>query len=273
MKSRGSVPMIIDTHAHLDMPQFEGDRDEVIRRARDAGVTWIIVIGTGTPEGPSIEKTLELTEKYDFLRAGIGISPHDARLSTARYLDQLEAKAGHPKVCLWGEIGLDYHYDLSPRDVQREVLRCQLRIAKRRRLPVALHCRDAWSDLMQILREEYFGAARGAVFHSFTGTCEQALEAAALGFLISFSGIVTFKNAEPLRLAARALASDQILVETDSPYLAPVPHRGKRCEPAYVLDTARALAKIRGADFEAFARQTSENAHCLLGLPRMAAPP
>jgi TatD DNase family protein len=264
--------MIIDTHAHLDMPQFDGDREEVMRRARSAGVSQIVVIGTGAPQNPSTDKTLKLAARYDFLWAGIGVSPHDARLASAKFLDELETLAEHAKVVLWGEIGLDYHYDLSPRDVQRDVLRRQLRIAKRRRLPVALHCRDAWPDLMSILHEEYSDATRGAIFHSFTGTCEQAFAAAALGFLISFSGIVTFKNAGDLRAAARTLESDQILVETDCPYLAPVPHRGKRCEPAFVMDTARALAEIRGANFETFARQTSDNAHRVLQIPKTEVP-
>ncbi len=152
--------MLIDSHAHLDMRQFDGDRAEVIQRARDAGVELIIAIGTGKPQGVSVEKTLELAEHYDFIWAGIGVSPHDARLADERYLERLEGFAGHPKVILWGEIGLDYYYDLSPREVQRHILGRQLRIARRRRLPVALHCRDAWPDLMTILREEYSGTTR-----------------------------------------------------------------------------------------------------------------
>lgn len=257
--------MIVDSHAHLDMPQFDSDRHDVIQRARDAGVDVIIAIGTGTPQGTSIDKTLAIAEEYDCIWVGIGVSPHDARLADDPYLEKLEAWAEHPKVVLWGEIGLDYYHDLSPRDIQREVLRRQLRIARRRNLPVALHCRDAWQDLISILREECLGAVTGGVLHSFTGTRDQAAEGAALGFLISFSGIVTFKNAIALREAAQAVAPSQMLVETDCPYLAPVPHRGKRNEPAYVLDTARALARIKGIDFELLARETSANVRRLLG--------
>jgi TatD DNase family protein len=261
--------MLIDSHAHLDMPQFDPDRHDVIQRARDAGVDFIIAIGTGSPQGTSIENTLELAERYDFIWAGIGVSPHDARFADERYLEKLEVCAEHPKVVLWGEIGLDYYHDLSPRDVQRDVLRRQLRIARRRRLPVALHCRDAWPDLMCILREEYSGATRGGLLHSFTGTRDQALAGAEFGFLISFSGIVTFQNAVALREAAHLLAPNRILLETDCPYLAPVPYRGKRCEPAFVMDIARTLAQVRGTDLDAFARQTSDNARCLLQIPRV----
>lgn len=260
--------MLIDSHAHLDMPQFDNDRHDVIQRARDAGVEFIVAIGTGTPEGSSIEKTLELAERYEFIWAGIGVSPHDARLADERYLEKLEACAEHPKVVLWGEIGLDYYHDLSPRDAQRDVLRRQLRIAQRRGLPVALHCRDAWPDLMRILHEEYSGADRRGLFHSFTGTPEQALAGAEIGFRISFSGIATFKNAGEIREASRVLDPTRILVETDCPYLAPVPHRGKRCEPAFVMDTARILSQVRGTDLDVFSRQTSDNVRALLQIPK-----
>jgi TatD DNase family protein len=259
--------MIIDTHTHLDMPQFDSDREEVIRRALATGVDMLITIGTGSPQGTSVDKTLELADRHDFIWAGIGVSPHDARLANEPYLNTLELMSRHPKVVLWGEIGLDYYHDLSPREVQRDVFRHQLRIARRRQLPVALHCRDAWPDLMAIMCEEYSGASRGAVLHSFTGTRDQALEAAALGYFISFSGIITFKNALALREAAQALKPSQVLVETDCPYLAPVPRRGQRNEPAFVVDTARTLAQIQGVDFEVLARETSANARRLLHLP------
>ena len=259
--------MVVDSHAHLEMSQFDPDRQEVIRRAVDAGVELIIAIGCGTPGGAAIQKTLEIAERHDFIWAGIGVSPHDARLADDSYWDELDRLALHPKVALWGEIGLDYHYDLSPRDVQRDVLRRQLRMARRRNLPVAIHCRDAWPDLFSILRAEYSGVNRGGILHSFTGNCDEAAEGAALGFLISYSGILTFKNADDLRATALIPARDQILVETDCPYLAPAPHRGRRNEPAFVVETARALAHIRGVDFEELARQTSANARRLLDLP------
>jgi TatD DNase family protein len=258
--------MIVDSHAHLDMPAFDQDLPDVIRRAEDAGVDLIVTIGTGTPEGDSIGKTLDIAGRHECIRAGIGVSPHDARLCDAAYLERLEQSADHPKVVLWGEIGLDYHYDLSPRDVQRDVFRRQVRIARGRNLPVAIHCRDAWTDLIWILRTEYPDAGGKIILHSFTGTREQALEGVALGYAVSFSGIVTFRNAGALREAAAAVPLDYILVETDSPYLAPLPHRGKRNEPAFAADTARALARLKGIEFAEFARATSANARRILQL-------
>jgi TatD DNase family protein len=258
--------MIVDSHAHLDMPQFDADRADVIRRARDAGLELVIAVGTGNPDDSSIERTLALAENHDLIYAAIGVHPHDARLADSAYWEKLERWAEHPKVVLWGEIGLDYYYDHSPREVQREAFRRQLRMARDRRLPIAVHCRDAWRDLAAILREEWRGDNPGGVLHSFTGDREQAREGAAMGFLISFSGIVTFKKAEELREAARALSLDQILVETDCPYLAPVPHRGKRNEPAFVIHVGRSLADTRQMDFEELARRTSQNIRRLTGL-------
>jgi TatD DNase family protein len=256
--------MLSDSHAHLDMHPFDGDRHEVIRRAEDAGVQLIISIATGSPSRRSVEDTLELADRYDSIYAGIGISPHDARFADDAYLEKLDAWAAHPKVVLWGEIGLDYHHDLSPRSTQQIVFRRQLRMARQRDLPVSLHCRDAWHDLTLILREEYAGAGRGAVLHSFAGNREQALEAVSLGLYFSFSGMVTFRNAEALRESAKVPPSELILLETDCPYLAPAPHRGKRNEPAFVRDTAAALATLRDVEFETLARATSANLRRLL---------
>ncbi len=249
------------------MPQFDPDRAEVIQRAWDSGVELILAIGTGKPQGSSIERTLDLAERHDRIWAAIGVSPHDARLVDESYWDRLETWAGHPKVVLWGEIGLDYHYDLSPRDIQYEVFRRQLRLAREHRLPVSIHCRDAWKDVFAIVRDEYAGASRGGVLHSFTGAPEEAREGVSLGFLISFSGIVTFKNAGSLRETAFDLPLDRLAVETDCPYLAPAPHRGVRNEPAFVLDTARLLAQIKNVDFPTLARETSANVRRLLDLP------
>ncbi len=258
--------MIVDSHSHLDMPQFDPDRADVIRRAQDAGLELLLTIGTGHPGEPSIERTLALAEGYDFIYAGVGVHPHDARLPDAAYWKKLERWVEHPKVLLWGEIGLDYYYTHSPREIQKDVFRRQLRLARERPLPVAIHCRDAWSDLVQIIREEWHGEHPGGILHSFVGNREQALEGASMGFLISFSGIVTFKNADVLRDAARALPLDQILVETDSPYLAPVPHRGSRNEPSFVVDVARSLAQTKQVDYEEVARQSSHNFRRLTGL-------
>ena len=258
--------MIADSHAHLDMPQFDSDRDDVIRRARDGGVDLLITIGTANPAESSIEKTLDLAAKHDFILAGIGVHPHDSRLPDEPYWEQMDQWARHEKVVLWGEIGLDYHYDHSPRETQRLVFRRQLRMAREHNLPVSIHCRDAWPDLVAILREEWDATTQRGILHSFTGDREQARECAAMGFLISFSGIVTFKKADSLREAARCLSLDQILVETDSPFLAPVPHRGIRNEPAFVVDVARSLAQTLGVTFDEVARHTSRNLRRLIQL-------
>lgn len=262
--------MIVDTHAHLDMKQFDGDRDGVINRARDAGLDLIVTIGTGKPGSPSIRQALDLAEKYDFIYAGLGVHPHDAQLADEAYLHTLEEQMDHPKVIFWGEIGLDYYYDNSPRKRQVEAFRWQLRAALRRRLPVAIHVRDAWFDLVRILREEWVGPTPGGILHSFTGGRDQALEGAELGFHISYSGIATFKSAAAIREAVRVTPADRILVETDSPYLAPVPHRGKRNEPAFVVDVARSVATTLEIGFEELAGRTTRNFRRLAGLDEPA---
>jgi TatD DNase family protein len=258
--------MLVDSHAHLDMPQFDSDRDDVIQRARDAGVELILTIGSGNPETTSIENALALAENNDFIFAGLGVHPHDARSVDDSYWQRVEQWIRHPKVVLWGEIGLDYHYDYSPRECQREIFRRQIQMARECSLPVSIHCRDAWADLMAILEQEWNGADCRGILHSFTGTLEQARKCAAMGFLVSFSGIVTFKGAESLRRAAQGLGLDQVLVETDCPYLAPVPHRGKRNEPAYVLDVAKSLAQTMGTSLETLALATTNNIRRLLAL-------
>jgi len=263
--------MIIDSHAHLDMPQFDADRADVISRAGDNGLDLIITVGTGNPSESSIEKTLDLVEKYPLLSAAIGVHPHDARLVDDPYWEKMESWALNRKVVIWGEIGLDYYYDLSPRQMQRDVFRKQLQIARRLRLPISVHCRDAWSEMIVILKEERHEEAPGGILHSFTGSPAQALEGLTLGFLLSFSGMITFKNAERIREAAKVVPLDRILVETDAPYLAPVPHRGKRNEPLFVCDVARSLAQLKEIEFDEFARRTSDNLRRLIGgnIPRL----
>jgi len=251
--------MLADSHAHLDMQQFDADRAEVIERARAAGVDRIVTIGTGNPTDSSIERTLEIAESHDFVLAGIGVHPHDARLADDSYWEKMNRWAGHPKVVLWGEIGLDYHYDYSPRDVQRAVFRRQLEMAREHGLPVSIHCREAWDDLLPILVEAARGDGLRGILHSFTGTADQARACAGLGFLISFSGIVTFKNAAALRDAAAGVGLDALLVETDSPYLAPVPYRGKRNEPAFVVEVARVVAAAAAVELDELARRTTRN--------------
>lgn len=262
-----SPAMIADSHAHLDMPQFDGDRQQVVDRARQAGLELIVTIGTGSPDGRSLEQALALAEAHDFIYAGLGIHPHDARLADEGLWRRIEQMTEHPKVVLWGEIGLDFHYDHSPRDVQVEALRRQLRLAAERGLPVSIHCRDAWPELLAVLRQEWCHEGRSGILHSFTGDADQALECCAMGFLVSFSGMISFKNAEGLREVARSLSPGDVLVETDCPYLAPVPHRGRRNEPAFVIDVARSLAAAMGLDFEALARQTTENLRRVIRVP------
>jgi TatD DNase family protein len=255
--------MITDSHAHLEMPHFDPDREDVILRARDAGLALIVTIGTGNPAQSSVERTLELAERFDFLYAAIGVHPHDARLAEDAYWKKMDAWASHSKVVLWGEIGLDYYYDNSPRDIQRSVFDLQLQMARSHGLPVSIHCRDAWSDLGEILRRHELGTRPG-ILHSFTGDAVQAREWAGRGFLISFSGMITFRSADTIRAAAASLDERHILIETDCPYLAPVPHRGKRNEPAFVAEVARRLAEIKGIEFERVAEQTGKNLQELL---------
>ena len=266
-KVRGNVPqnveiMLIDSHAHLDTPAFDADRDEVIARARAAGVELFLEIAGSDVAKGSLDTGIALAEQHEFIYAAVGLHPHEASL----YDDDLEQKflplAAHPKVIGWGEIGLDYYYDHSPRDVQQRVFRRQLELALQIRMPVIIHTRDAEDDTIQLLREAWFasgGGAVGGIIHCFTGTQKLADAALELGFMISFSGVVTFKKADELRAVAATVPLDKLLVETDCPYLAPVPYRGKRNEPAFVKETATFLAALRGISFEEIARLTSEN--------------
>jgi TatD DNase family protein len=259
--------MFVDSHAHIDGEEFDADRDEVVARARAAGVTAILNVGTGDPRSGSLERAVRVAESYDGVFAAAGVHPHDARLfddsAAGRLLNLL---SGSSRVVAWGEIGLDYHYDHSPRDVQREVFRRQLRLAREAGLPVIIHSREADEDTAEILAGEWAGAGRGGVMHCFGGGRRMAERALELGFHISFAGNVTFKKAEPLREVARIVPLDRLLVETDCPYLAPVPHRGRRNEPAYVADTARFLAELRGVTPEELGRATSDNFARLFGV-------
>ncbi|MBP1610957.1 MAG: hydrolase, TatD family [Acidobacteria bacterium] len=258
--------MLVDSHAHLDMPQFDADREDMLLRAVDIGVESVLTIGMGNPQDNSIEKSLAIAEKHDFVHVGIGVHPHDARLANESYWEEMESWSKHPKVVLWGEIGLDYYYKHSPTDVQRDVFRRQLRMAQALNLPVAIHCREAWKDLMEILRLEWKPENRGGILHSFTGTEDQAREAIAMGFLISFSGMITFKKADGLRQVAQSLAPDEFLVETDAPFLAPEPRRGRRNEPAFVVDVASSLARARNESLEGLGDSTTRNFRRIIGL-------
>lgn len=257
---------MIDSHCHPDMPEFAADRAAMLERALAAGVTEIAAIGGGAAPGTldvALRWQAELPAGAPLPRiwATAGIHPHEASGATAASLAELEGLASDPRIIAIGEIGLDYHYDHSPREIQREVFARQLAIAAGLDLPVAIHTREAWADTMDAIRAAQAaapGRVRG-VFHCFSGERAQAAEALELGFYLSFSGILTFPRADDLRAVAAAAPPDRILVETDAPYLAPVPHRGKRNEPAYVAATLEALARLRGWGREEADRVTTAN--------------
>lgn len=248
---------LIDSHCHLDGERFAQDRPAVIERARAAGVELMVAIGTG--EGPpDLEAGIRLAEAYPFIYATVGVHPHEAAKVTEETWPALVALTAHPKCVAVGEIGLDYHYDFSPRDVQQQVFVRQMEIARAAGQPIIIHTREAWADTVALIRA-HWAPELGGIFHCFSGGPAEAQEALDLGFHVSFSGIVTFPKATEIHEAARMVPADRILVETDSPYLAPIPYRGKRNEPAYVVETAKRVAELRGVSFEALAEQTSEN--------------
>jgi len=249
----------IDSHAHIESEDFDRDREEVIRRALDAGVEIMVNVGNGDVSKNSHAAAFRLAEEYPFIYTTVGVHPHEARLLDDELYAQLSELCEHPKVIAWGEIGLDYHYDNSPRDSQREAFRKQLRLARERSLPAVIHTREAEADTLAILNEEWKGSGLPGIIHCFTGTRAFAEEAIKLGFYISFSGVVTFKKSEDLRDTASSLPLKKILIETDSPFLAPHPHRGRRNEPAYVVETARAIAGLRNITAEEIGQATSDN--------------
>ena len=242
---------LVDSHCHLDDEKFDADRAQVIERALAAGVETMMAIGTGG----ELDVAIQQAERYPFIYATIGVHPHDAAKATPDTFARLRDLAGHPKVLAIGEIGLDYHYDFSPRDVQRSVFERQLELAAEFGKPIVIHTREAWEDTMA----QVTSLPHGGIMHCFTGDAVQARQALNLGFHLSFGGVLTFPKAESLREAARITAEDRLLVETDCPYLAPVPHRGKRNEPAFVVDTARRLAEVRGVTPETIAECTTRN--------------
>ncbi|HYM06346.1 MAG TPA: TatD family hydrolase [Terriglobales bacterium] len=256
--------MLVDSHAHLEMKQFEADRAAVLQRAQDAGVETIVAIGSGTGPG-SLDCGIRLAEQHDFIYATIGIHPHEAKLASNGDFDELQNLAQRPKVIAWGEIGLDYFYDHSPRDVQKQVFLEQLQLARAARLPVVIHCRpsegsdNAWEDCLGLLTDHWVSAGLAGIFHCFTGNWDHARRALDMGFMISFAGNITFARAEQIRVAAQQVPLDRILIETDSPFLAPVPHRGKRNEPAFVREVAGKLGELRGLPSEEIAVQTTRN--------------
>jgi TatD DNase family protein len=241
------------------MKDFDQDRDLVIERAKEAGVEIIVCVGNGEVAADSHRAAFRVAEEHTFIYTTVGVHPHDARLLDNHLCAKLKDLSAHPKVIAWGEIGLDYHYDNSPRDSQRAAFRKQLQMARERQLPVVIHTREAEADTLRILDEEWKGVGMPGIIHCFTGTRSFAEEAVNRGFYISFSGVVTFKNADDLRETASRLPVERLLIETDSPFLAPIPHRGRRNEPAYVVETARVIAELRGMAAEELGRVTTTN--------------
>jgi TatD DNase family protein len=252
--------MFVDSHCHIDGPDYDADRDEVIARAREAGVTAMLNVGTGDPHSGAFERAAALAEQHREIYCAIGVHPHDAKLfDEAAQQRLIDLARQSSRVVAWGEIGLDYHYDHSPRDVQREVFRRQLGIARELNLPVVIHSRAADEDTIAILREELSGYSRAGVLHCFGGSLQMAEQAIELGFFISFAGNLTFKKADDLRAIARTLPLERLLVETDCPYLTPVPFRGKRNEPARVVETGKFLAELKGVELDELGKVTTAN--------------
>ncbi len=246
--------MWIDAHLHLDAPAFDSDLEAVLDRAAAAGIGLMVTAGTSV-EGS--RRALALADRYRHIRAAVGIHPASADTADSPALEEIAALARHPRVVAIGEVGLDYLRERVPRRVQVEAFRAQVRLARREDLPLVVHTREAVEDVERILHEE--GSTR-VIAHCFTGTPETAMRWAAAGWTLSFAGPLTFANAESLREAARCIPAERILVETDAPYLAPVPVRGRRCEPAFLVHTARTLAGLRGVSTDALEAVLEDNA-------------
>ncbi len=247
---------LFDTHAHLDFPRFDKDRDEVIKRAQNKDVKTIVNIGSNMT---SSRNSVELSRRYENIYAVIGIHPHDADTFKLNVSKKLNKLADNDKVVAIGEIGLDFHYDNSPREKQKQSFRAQLRLAKKLNLPVVIHTRDADQETLNILKDEK-AKDIGGIMHCFASDKKMAKEILDLGFYIAFGGLITFKNLSDLREVVKEVPLDRLLIETDSPYLTPEPHRGKRNEPAYVKFVAEKIAEIKGISVEEVAKVTTENA-------------
>lgn len=249
---------LIDSHAHLDSPAFDQDRDAMLDRARQAGVAAIAAIGSASGTD-RLDAALPLAEANDWIWATIGIHPEEAEDAREEHFERLVELARHPRVIAWGEIGLDYHYDRPPRPAQKRVFGRQLELARVARLPVILHCRDAWPDALEILEREWGPTGLGGIFHCFTGSLAEARRGIEMGFLVSFAGNVTYPKSTGLREVARDLPAESLLIETDSPFLPPQVRRGKRNEPGLVLEVAKTLANVRDLSTEEIARLTTAN--------------
>jgi TatD DNase family protein len=269
--------MFIDSHAHLEGKRYDIDRDEVLARAKQNGIEAYLAIGNG--DGPdTADCGIKLAEKYDGrpeyprIWASVGIHPHEASLASEAADSQLLQWARHPKVIAWGEIGLDYFYDHSPREIQKTVFVQQMELAKAANMPIIVHCRpsdnseNAWDDCLLLIAERWRSSGLGGILHCFTGSIDHARRALDMGFMISFAGNITFPKAQPIRDAAQTVPLDRMLIETDSPYLAPIPHRGQRNEPSFVMEVARQIGELRGLPAEEIGSQTRQNFYKFFGL-------
>lgn len=257
--------MLIDSHAHIDDQKFNEDREVILENARAAGIEFII--NPGADEASSY-RAVEMSEKYPMVYATVGIHPHDAKDYEPQKHDALLKEwAKKEKVVAIGEIGLDYHYDYSPRDIQQEVFIRQLIIAKEVKLPIVIHNRESMEDMVRILKE-YFTPEYGGIMHSYSGSVEMAKVFLEMGFYLSISGPLTFSNARKLPEVVAMMPLERLLVETDSPYLTPTPHRGKRNEPAYVRFVAAEIARIRGISLEEIEEITTQNAKTVFGITK-----
>lgn len=262
--------MLVDSHAHLDSERYAEDREAMLVRAREAGVEMVLAVGIG--DGPAtMHRALELCREYASnpgmprIVVSAGIHPHEAELADREALETLNSLAGEPEMVAVGEIGLDYFYDHSPREIQARAFVEQMEIAVAHKLPILIHCRasadntDTWDDALSLLEQHWRRTGLGGVLHCFAGEAAHAERAMEMGFLISFAGNITFPKAQSIRDVAAIIPADRLLVETDAPFLAPVPNRGKRNEPAMVRSVAEKLAEVRGADYENIALTTTEN--------------
>jgi TatD DNase family protein len=269
--------MFIDSHAHLEGKRYDADRSEVLARAKQSGIEAYLAIGNG--EGPeTADCGIKLADEFDGrpeyprIWASVGIHPHEANRASETADAQLSQWAKNPRVIAWGEIGLDYFYDHSPREMQKTVFRTQMELARFAKLPIIIHCRpsdnseNAWDDCLTLIGEQWSSSGWGGILHCFTGSVEHARRALDLGFMISFAGNITFPKAQPIRDAAQMVPLDRMLIETDSPYLAPIPHRGQRNEPGYVKEVARQIGEIRNLAAEEVGAQTTENFLKFFGL-------
>jgi len=254
--------MLIDTHAHLNAIQYQEDLEEVIERAQSEGVEIIVVVGF---DRETITRAIELADTYEFIYATVGWHPVDAIDMTDEDLKWIEELCSHPKVVALGEMGLDYYWDKSPKEIQKEVFRKQIALAKKVKLPIIIHNREATADIIEILEEEKASEV-GGIMHCFTGSVEVAKQCMDMNFYISFGGPVTFKNAKKPKEVATEIPLDRLLIETDCPYLTPHPFRGKRNEPSYVKYVAEQIAELKGVTFEEIAQITSDNAKRFFGI-------